>query len=1064
MSLWCFRTATAQTPTSTIIGVVTDPSGAAVPDAAATVRNTGTGDEIHAKTNGQGTFTVPDLPRGQYDITVEKPGFQTQRQTGIQLSLQQEARIEISLGVGSVSQTVDVKAEVPLVNTENGARGETFENAEIEQLPGQGSGRQFVSLAYLTAGVTSGPQGTGGSGISANGARPDNTNILIDGTQSRDLASGYPISIDSTNVESIAEVKMLTNNYSAEYGTVSGGVMTVVLKTGTNQLHGAAYEFTHNSVFDAKNYFLLKKAPLSYYDSGGELDGPVYIPHLYDGRNRTFFMLSEEVWNQHSPLTGLITVPNAQVRVGDLSQYTSTLKDPFAGNTPFPGAKIPSSMLNPISQNLLKYWPDPELNTLANNYSNDVGSFQTMERTSAKIDEILTPKDRLSLTLTVDSTNYNAVGVISNTVDTFKYPKHRRWWVPGISYYRDIKPNLIAEFKVGLNRNYQYTGSYFLGQNIAQQLGITGTALGAYSDFPFFNVSGYAQIGDPTGNPSLQVTQTYQYSGNMTWVTGRHVIKFGGEALHGDAEDVIASSANGNFQFLGNWTGNAFGDFLLGLPDSTSRLLNPTAIYMRTNTYAGFIQDDFNATPRLTLNLGLRYDLSTPPSEKYGRWSNFLTSTDQVVIASQQTLPNLQQQLAAANLTGKVVLASQVGLPQALAYPDKTDFGPRAGFAWRPFGGNRTVIRGGYGLSYSSDLLSSYWTTMGGEYPFVINQTFPRQPSNPSALTLSNPFPAAIAALGGTTTSGGTVPHITTPRVHNYNVTIEHELGWNTAIEVAYSGSAGRDLSHLININQPYYFSPQNWAPNGTIPSPYAGWGSISYVQYGSVSNYNAGLFTIRHQLSSRFLFRFNYTYGKSLDDASLINGTTPGGFSGVQDSQAPWLEYGRSDFDARQIFSFTFYYAVPFHSLLARGWELTASGRGSTGFPITPQVSNANLALGQAPRPNRVCDGTLANPTLQEWFNVSCFQAVPNGQYTPGNSGRGIISGPPWQGYNISFSRNFHFAGEKQKLQIRCDISNILNHPNFYEPSPYVNVASGATISTADSPRQIQWAARYTF
>ena len=862
---------------------------------------------------------------------------------------------------------------------------------------------------------------------------------------------------------------MLTNNYSAEYGTVSGGVMTVALKAGGNKLHGSAYEFAHRSDFDARNFFSITKPPLSYYDTGAELDGPVYLPHIYDGRNRTFFMVSYEFWDQHTPLTGAITVPTALVRQGDFSQTptgagaATVLKNPFAGNTPFPGAVLPGSLISPVALKLVSYWPSPQVGGLVNNAYNSHTTYQLMGRTSVKIDELLTSNDRLSVKIASDATRYESLGVITSTVDTFLYPKRRTWPVPGLSYFHNFTPSLMAEVRVGLNRNWQYTGSSFLGQNIASQLGIPGLPSGPFTGFPFFNVTGYAQIGDAASNPNWQVTETYQESANVTWVKGKHVIKFGGQALRGHLYQTNTSSANGSFQFLGNWTSNAFADLLLGLPDSTTRLQNPNVIYLDRSVYGAFVQDDFKASSNLTLNFGLRYDLTLPPSEKYGRWSNFLPSTDQIAISSNAALPNLQQQLAATNETNKVVLASQVGLPSSLAHPDKVNFAPRLGFAWRPFGGNRTSIRGGYGLSYSVDLLASYFSYMAGEYPFTISQTFSRQSSNPNALTLANPFPAAIAATGGTTSGGATPLNLTTPRVHNYNVTIEHELGRSTAIEAAYSGSAGRDLSRAYNINQPYYYQPQNWLPNGSIPSPYPAWGSINYITNGSVSNYNAGLFTLRRRMAHGLMFRVNYTYSKSLDDSSLLTGTTTGGFSGIQDARNPSLEYGRSDFDARQLFSMSMSYETQFHSRLAKGWMIAVTGRASTGFALTPQTSASNQGLGQAPRPDRVCSGELSNPAPQNWFNKSCFTPVPSGAFRPGNSGRGILNGPGYQAFNVSFSRVFRFA-ERYSLQIRCDASNFLNHANFYEPNINVNIAAGGTVSQADSPRQVQLAARWQF
>ncbi len=1064
--LIAFACAWAQSPTATLIGVVQDPSGLAVVNAAITVHNADTGIDSRARTGADGTFTMPNLNSGTYHVTIEKEGFQSLRETGIRLQVQQSARIEFNLQVGTISQVVQVSAETPLVNTENATRGAVVDNSEITQMPLLG--RNFNDLALLSPGITSGPQQVGGAGMSANGTRPDNVNLLIDGVQTRDIAGGNVLGVDSANLESVQEFRIMTNNYSSEYGQVAGGIITLAMKSGTNLLHGSAFEYARNSVFDARNFFAASKGDLSLHQFGGAFDGPVYIPKIFDGRNKTFFLVSIEQSRQVTPQSGLITVPTALERIGNFTQTTTaagapvTLKDPLNGNALFPGATIPASRLSPISQKVVPFWPELNRTGRVNNYAFGVSTFQNTGKVSVKIDENLTPRDRLSVKIAMMGTDYNSLG--GNTAPQFLQPKHRKWPVPGATYTRNLTSTMILETRFGLSRALQQVGSQFLGQSMAEQLGIPGTSLNpSVAAFPLFNVSGFAQVGDPASNPNWSVTENYQSSSTLTWVKGRHLLKAGGEADRARASNLATNNANGNFPFLGNLTGVAFADFQLGMPDSSSRLLNPNVVYMRKNSYFFFGQDDFKINSRLTLNLGLRYELNLPPTEKYGRWSNFIPDKNVIAISSDSAIPNLAQQLATVNLTGKVQLAKDLNLPDSLVHADKNGWAPRIGLAWRPFGGNRTSVRGGWGMFYGQDYLAPYYTYMGGMYPFQLSQTFSRLTTDPTLLTLANPFPATRASFGGTTSISGIQLDMKMPRVQNYNLTIEHQLDSQTAIEVAYSGSIGRRLSRAWDINQPYYYQPQLWGPNNSIPRPYTGWGTVTYVSYGSLSNYNAALFSLRRRMGRGVMFRFNYTYSKALDEASSYQASAPGGFRGVQDARNPSLEYGRADFDARHVYSFNFTYQSPLHSVVGRGWQLAGTGRGSSGFPITPATSAANQALGQAPRPDRVCNGGLTSVSPQRWFDTSCFTTVPSGAFRPGNSGRGILDGPGFQTINLSLSRTFKFA-ERQSLQFRFEAFNVRNHANFFPPNLNVNLAAGGTIVTADSPRAIQFAVRYQF
>jgi len=374
---------------------------------------------------------------------------------------------------------------------------------------------------------------------------------------------------------------------------------------------------------------------------------------------------------------------------------------------------------------------------------------------------------------------------------------------------------------------------------------------------------------------------------------------------------------------------------------------------MRKNSYSFFAQDDFKVSSRLTLNLGLRYELNLPPTEKYGRWSNFIPDKNVIAIASDSAASQPHSTIGCGKPDGQGGAGERSRLPESLVYADKNGFAPRLGVAWRPFGGNKTSVRAGWGMFYGQDYLAPYYTYMGGTYPFQLSQTFSRLTTDPTLLTLANPFPASRAAFGGTTNISGIQLHMSLPRVQNYTLTIEHQISGKTAIEVAYSGSVGRKLSRAWDINQPYYYQSQFWGPNNTIPRPYAGWGSITEVSYGSLSNYNAGLFSIRRQMGHGLMFRSTtptakrWTRRLSIRLPRLaVSAACRMPAIGLSNTAAPISTRGTC-------IASNFTWQSPFqHSKLGRGWQLAGTGRGSSGFPITPATSAANLALGQAPRP----------------------------------------------------------------------------------------------------------------
>jgi len=485
---------------------------------------------------------------------------------------------------------------------------------------------------------------------------------------------------------------------------------------------------------------------------------------------------------------------------------------------------------------------------------------------------------------------------------------------------------------------------------------------------------------------------------------------------------------------------------------------------MFTSSYGFFAQDDFKASSRLTLNVGVRYDILKPPEEKYGREASFNPDLGKIIVADSSTLPNLSSLLAQLGLSPNLFgTAQQYGLPRSLVYTNYGNVGPRFGLAWRPFGGNRMVVRGGYGIYWSNfSEQNNIRIDLSDGVPFALTQIFNRQLNNPYALTLSNPFPAGLGSYSGVGGSAGYDPHAPSQYLQSWNLTLEREIGRDLAIEVAYTGSKGTHLVRQYDINQPFY-NPALQLPNGTFPRPYAGLNTINYYWFGANSIYTAGTFTLRRRFNHGLFYRINYTYSKSIDDGSQVRASGAGGYTGAQNSQDIRAERGRSDWDRGHSFTGDGSWELPFRGRVAHGWQLAGSGRAYTGAPFTPQVSNVNLNLGQANRPNRIAKGTLPNSSPTAWFNLSAFPAVPTGTYKFGDSGRNILDGPGLESINVALYRNLPIR-ERFTVQVRWEAFNVLNHANLNIPIVYVNQVNGGTITGAGDGRSMQFGLRLKF
>ena len=1036
----------AQTPNAVLVGVVVDPAGSAVAGAKVEVRNSGTNEVRTTESDQKGEFTAPNLKPGIYDVTISRDGFRSLHETRLELQLYQQARMEYHLQLGSLAERIEVTASVPLINTENGSKGDVMVSDEMVEMPLDG--RSFSDLAFLMPSVLPSVAVSGGgfqSSFVTNGQRGDNVNFVIDGFNNRNPRDGSPQAVP--NLDAMQEFKMETTGYSAESGRTSGGLMTMALKSGTNQIHGAMFEFLRNDKMDARNFFATSKPELRRNQFGGMVDGPVVIPKLYNGRNRTFFLFSWESYRQVQGAPAFAVVATAAQRQGDFSAF-APIKDPLGGN--FPGNQIPLSRISGPSAKIQPFYPLPNYPGLNNFYSAQPAPSQ-WDSDIVKIDQVITSKDTLSFKYLK---RYNRATTLfgNGNIPGYGQIQRNHQTLGGLTYTRMFTPAVINEARFSISRSAEQDFGSTQGADYNTRFGMPGGPTDPnLIGFPQIAITGYATIGPVQQMPLRFWVTNFDFSDTLTWVKGAHLIKFGGEILYSDFNRVYDTNARGTYTFTGSWTNQPYADFLLGTLNSDSILYGTTKSYLLSHNYNAFFEDAWKISSRLTLNLGLRYELPLPLYDKYGRLTNYVPALGKLAVSSLDTLQGTGVGFSDPT---KVGTAKQLGIPYALAETSYKKLAPRFGFAWRPFGGNRTVLRGGYGIFYGAWEFNDILNNFAGSFPFVINITNNRNAADPGFLTLSNPFPVAPTLTQNVVSVNGFQFHPANPYTQSWNLTMERDIGNGSAIEIGYVGSKGTNLSHQSNIDQP--FRSAATAPN--FPVPYPGWSTINYIAFDINSIYNAGNLTFRRRFANNFFYRASYVYAKSIDEGSIFLGSVP------QDPRNMRLERGRSDFDIGHTFTMAFSYEAPRrYNVFVRGWQLAGTGIARTGLPFTLTESAANLNLGEASRPNRIAKGTVPNPSPQDWYNVAAFSAVPTNSYLFGTSGRNILDGPGWLTLNLSFSRNFAVR-EKGRLQFRWEAFNFVNRVNFGQPVVTVNTPNAATITTAGAARSMQVGLRYLF
>ena len=1052
-----------QIPTGTIAGNVHDSSGAAVVAAAVSIKSRATNSNRDLATDPSGTFKAANLPPGGYDLTVTKTGFRTLREPGVSVTLDRTTQVALVLDVGPVSDSVEVPAKAA-ANETDAVLDQLFAMAELIELVQDT--RTITDLGYFASGVARRASGGLGSGFVVGGARADNTNFIVDGFSDYDPRTGGAQGMP--NYDAIEEFRVQTTGSTAEYGRMAGGVMNMVLRSGAHRLHGGVFEYLRSDRFSARNFFDVAKSPLLSNQFGATLGGPVVIPRVYRGKDRTFFLASWETLRQSSGGNRLSEVPTILERSGDFSRSVDAAGRPVTVNDPlngaaFPGNRIPASRLDPIARKAAPYYPLPNSVDPTDNYHADAMSQTHWTSLLLKLDERLTEKDTVSFRYL---TRLNAAVSPYSGSDTGLFGSHAntRPTLSGVTYTRVFGPALVNEFRAGFVRMSDHESASYGGQDIGSQLGLPPVATPTLLlGFPRFTVLNLAALGDATAMPVNFTVNNYEAADAVSWVRRRHLLKFGGDVLRTQFFQQLNSNANGSFNFLGRWSSVPFADLQLGLPDSTSRQSSSSPAYLFSTDVGLFVQDQFTVSSRLTLNCGVRYEMMSPPYEKYGRMSSFVPELGMVAIADGSGIPDLSQRIAAAGLTGHVTTAAQAGLPNSLVYPNDWNFAPRFGFALRPSGKSNLVVRGGYGIYYADSLLNPIRNDLTNVYPFAVSQSFNRVAGQPQALTLEDPFPAKLASLPGVTNANGFELHPRPQYLQSYSLSIERQLGAVTTLEVEYAGSRGTHLERQYDVNQPFR-NPALRLPDGTFPRPFPAFGTINFYGFGSNSLYNSGSVTLRRIFRNGFFYGLTYAYGKSIDDASQISGNSAGDYPGAQDSRDLRAERGRSDWDTGHSLLMFGSYVLPIRGgAWVRGWQVSTTARLYTGQPFTPRVGNANLNLGEANRPDRLSQGRLPDPSVQDWFNVAAFPVVPLGSFRFGNSGRNILDGPRSATVNAALSKNLR-VGDFGNAQLRCEAINVLNRANFGLPVDYVDARNAGQIVSADAGRTLQFGLRLRF
>ncbi len=1025
-----------------LLGTVHDSSGAVISDVTVEIANIGTGATRTVRSNSEGGYIASNLPIGTYDVRGQKQGFNRVAVNNVVLGTDQQIRIDLTLTVGGLSTEVLVTGEVPLVSTDDSKLGGVITSNTVKDLPL--NGRNFAQLAYLQPGVTTGLIGSSvptlfglGLGISSLGQRDIDNTFTLDGAPMHNLINNQPRFEPS--IDAISEVSVETGIYSAEYGGQSGAQVNVATKSGTNTLHGALYDFLRNTAFDAHDFFSQHNTAvpvLRRNQFGGVLSGPVWVPKIYKGTNRTFFMFDYEGWRQTQSSPALAFFPTLAQRSGI---FSTPITNPLTG-APFPGNTIPSNLITPQAQALLRFLPVPNLNTTtsANTAVTEL-STDNSNQFFGRVDEQINSRYNLFVRYSYGTRTTDApTGADLNTFNLI--PTRSQNVVATLVGI--LKPQLINEFRLSYNRErFEWIGSgpgYAPG--VAASLGIPGLTLNPqYQGVPALSISGFGGLS-PVAAVEHLVDDISTLDDTLSWNHGTHFVKFGTDINLTRTNFSAVTTPTGSLSFTGVATGNAFADFLLGYPYSSSNGAGPegqaeTLVYLRQWRANFFVTDDWKATRRLTINIGLRYELDTVVTDKGGHLRS-------VNLADDSLFPG-------------------VNVKEGLYKPDHKNFAPRLGLAYRPFNDNKTVIRAGAGIFYNTPILNTL-SVLAGNPPYSLTATYTTNTTAPNLL-LSNPFPTGLGQLPTVYSLTGVDPNYRPGYTSEWMTNVQRQLFNSWLVEVGYTGSESAHLDRYLYKNEPY--TPGPGSLQALRPNP--GVGTIRWISTDSNSDYNALLARLQKQVSKSSTVLVSYAFSRDLGYgySANISNISPQNYYDLSHERGLLPQFRKHQLSG----SFTYGLPLLGHSNallrgVAGGWQFNGIITLNTGAPFTVTTTGSPLNNGGTARPNRTCDGGLpsGNRSPEYWFQTSCFVAAP--LYTYGDSGQGILIAPGVSDVDLSIFKHFSFR-DRYRIDLRIEAFNALNTPNLSTPGSTLGTATFGEITSTKGPnREMQMALKYVF
>jgi len=1050
--------ATAQSITGTITGNIEDPTGAAIPNAPVAALNAGTGIAYRTAANEAGVYLLPVLPLGEYRLSVEVPGFKAFARTGLTLSADQRLRVDVRLEVGDMAEKITVAAETPLVRTDQAALGGNFSPALFDRLPG--GVMQMIELVPGAAKVSGQSLAVG----HFNGSPDTTTDFKIDGVPATQTQNG--LTNTSVMLDLVEELTVQTSNYSAEYGRGSAQV-NVTTRAGTNRFRGTLVYYFRNDALNANSYMNnsvgARKSVLRYNDFGGTILGPVLLPKLYNGRNRTFFSLGYEGSRQPSGKLTFSSVPTPAMRAGDLSGQATIyspattrpgpsggfVRDPFANNL------VPKSQMDPVTLKMLEVsYPLPTLPGLANNYFYEGDANKTLDQVNFRADHNFNDKHRLTgrfnnqPNLTRNALAFpGPAGMAYNSSN----PRNNDIWtrVISVNHTYVMRPDLVSTSHFGFYRMYtdkSQPGS--TGEDWPAKLGLKNLAS---DNFPRVTISALTVFGGAGYRKSLTASN-FEFSESLIWARGRHSVKTGFEIRRLRFDDWNpGTNTSGAFTFNTLPTldprtqrqGLGFASFLLGIPSSTGVNLIPRESFkLRWNFVAGYLQDDFRVNHKLTLNLGVRWEMTAPRTELHKWQSNF-------------NLKTLDLDYAAQN-----------GYPETLYNYNWKNFQPRIGFAYAPFGGSRTVIRGGYGLVYlpvNNSITGVVFTTgpwsrtysyvspdSGITFPFTLQQ-------GPPPVSLTEPF--VLSPLQASQWLSRDRPD---GYMHQWSFNIQREVARATLLELGYVGTRGTHLSADYQLNQVPLALLGPGDAQSRRPYPTRGNITASFSPIGN-STYHSFQARFERRVASGLAWQGAYTFSKSIDDVSVS----------IQNNYNRRAERSDSEFDMTHKLGYALIYEMPFGrsrrflnrggitNALLGGWNLSLLSSVQSGKPLAMgTVNNLTGSMGGGSRPNRLRDGALSGEQrgLKRWFDPSAFQ-LPE-PFTFGNTSRTEprLHEPGVMNLDAMLAKEFRLT-ETKRLQLRSELTNALNHFNPGAPNTTIGAPAVGTITGGSGGRSLQLA-----